>query len=538
MPLLRTPLPSPHDAGFSRAEIQLSQAFQKLGPEWSLFVHVPFQGTDNRGNAVAGDIDCMVYHRKHGFLVIEVKGGGIVRSGRTWHSHGSQGQFEIQNPIEQAQKSLYFLSSQLKEWAQPHQQKGACFPPRVDWMVAFPDTASLELGLDLPASRCLLKADMANPEAALLRAFAASALWEHHEPSPIWEDDFLKRLTISEVGPLLRWKMDLEAEGMDTATRSQQAVLDACKLLPRFRVLGRAGSGKTVLAVHKARQWAGEGRTALLCFNRLLAEDIQSRTRACSNLDVGTFHEFARRLLESSGFVWPEKPEATFWASIPDLLIEHLEANPQLRWDAVVVDEAQDFRAEWWVVLEQMLSPTGRRRMALFLDDRQNLQRVEASLPEGLVPLLLERSVRSTRAIAEWIGIQTGLALESEEHVPMGERPLVLEAASVAQAQELLKKQVHRLLVEERLDSSQVLIVTLRSIEHSALQDWSHERCAWSLPPGGLVKGKVNIASVHRAKGLESDVVILIDLTDSTSAELLYTAASRARHRLVVIRGR
>jgi superfamily I DNA/RNA helicase len=52
-------------------------------------------------------------------------------------------------------------------------------------------------------------------------------------------------------------------------------------------------------------------------------------------------------------------------------------------------------------------------------------------------------------------------------------------------------------------------------------------------PPGSL-----RYATPHRIKGLEADVVLLIDVTAASASSAsanLYVAASRARHRLVVV---
>ncbi|MFF6774774.1 UvrD-helicase domain-containing protein [Streptomyces sp. NPDC012637] len=66
-------------------------------------------------------------------------------------------------------------------------------------------------------------------------------------------------------------------------------------------VLGTAGSGKTTMAVHRARYLAGApglaGPTLLVTFNRALVTYLKSMGAAGSNLTVENYHTFARGYL-------------------------------------------------------------------------------------------------------------------------------------------------------------------------------------------------------------------------------------------------
>ena len=72
-------------------------------------------------------------------------------------------------------------------------------------------------------------------------------------------------------------------------------------------VLGTAGSGKTTLAVHRALYLARpgtdhSGRTLLVTFNRTLVEYLRNLfSSALGNIDVQTYHRFARGYLASRG---------------------------------------------------------------------------------------------------------------------------------------------------------------------------------------------------------------------------------------------
>ena len=81
----------------------------------------------------------------------------------------------------------------------------------------------------------------------------------------------------------------------DLLTARQAKVLDVIRLLPRVEVRGGAGSGKTWLAVERARRLAADGqRVGLVCYSRGLATYLRRRVAQLKPGErpayVGTFH--------------------------------------------------------------------------------------------------------------------------------------------------------------------------------------------------------------------------------------------------------
>ena len=89
-------------------------------------------------------------------------------------------------------------------------------------------------------------------------------------------------------------------DAQDHLTERQSVLLKATRSLPRVRFTGGAGSGKTWLAVEKARLLCKQGkRVGLFSYNKGISQYLQDRVsnwRHAQPVFTGEFHEYARRL--------------------------------------------------------------------------------------------------------------------------------------------------------------------------------------------------------------------------------------------------
>ena len=100
-----------------------------------------------------------------------------------------------------------------------------------------------------------------------------------------------------------------------------------------------------------------------------------------------------------------DRDDSGFWEDELPRQMSDLASQlpPERRFDAFVVDEAQDFADLWWQPI--LGSMRDERTSGLYLYSDQN-QRVFArfgSAPVPLVPLVLDHNLRNTRQIAEGI---------------------------------------------------------------------------------------------------------------------------------------
>jgi hypothetical protein len=125
--------------------------------------------------------------------------------------------------------------------------------------------------------------------------------------------------------------------------------------------------------------------------------------------------------------------------------------------------------------------------------------------------------------------------------VPDGEVPTVSSWATPEEERRLVEGKLRWLLEEEKVPLGRIVVVGTRRLEKSflagapKLQGLPVETIDDSgLTPG---EGAVRYSTLQRFKGLEADVVLLVDVDGSPHACTpvhLHVAASRARHRLYV----
>lgn len=125
----------------------------------------------------------------------------------------------------------------------------------------------------------------------------------------------------------------------------------ARKLGSGHRVIrGVAGSGKTLLLVHRAKElarWFPNQKILVTCYTRSLASSLQSLLGGYDNIEVRTNHAVMRRAIEFAGLSFPYKNGKPDWEEAPRVALEaaEIKRHPDT-YRAVLIDEAQDFSTE------------------------------------------------------------------------------------------------------------------------------------------------------------------------------------------------
>lgn len=532
----------------SQAELKLYHAFREALPDdYVVFHSVAWLARDPRSGAQDGEADFVVAHPARGVLVLEVKGGRITYDGAAgrWYSN----EHSIQDPFEQARGNKHSLLAKLKDlpyW-------------RSRWLtighaVAFPDVVvKRDLRLDAPHEIILDARDLMALRAWLDAAFAYYAARDTQAggPGPGGVDELIRLLSPSwELRSPLGVEFAGEEEAIIRLTEEQFGLLDFLSDHRRVAISGCAGSGKTTMAVEQARRLGGQGfRVLLTCFNRHLAEFLGGSLSW--PVEVMHFHRLCSRkqqlAWEQCDIMGTPKPlgdlvqlaskDQGYWDTrLPEALMTAAEVlGPQ--YDAIVADDGQDFRPNWWIPLLCLLQDPDHGIFYVFYDDNQNIYKTEGNLPSGLERYTLSVNCRNTQHIHRtFVPFYRGRKLPSARG-PEGRKPEAIFYTSEQVLKRELQSNLHRLVFEEDVPTEDIVILTPRSRTTSTLWRWPNVgnlRLTDRWPPG---PNQVYCTSVYLFKGLESPVVILAELSprDSNLEALLYVGFSRARNHLIIL---
>ena len=531
----------------SDAERLLYQAFdEKLDNSYTVFHSVAWQSLDGEGRPRDGEADFVIVHPTRGILVIEAKGGTIRHNPRTghWISTSRDGRtHDIKDPFAQARYSKYTLQDQL--------QVILHLPPQrrinIGHAVAFPDVVvgDLSLGPDKPRQVILDATDLANPSSWI---GGALAYWRgqasQRETAPGEEVvqalmDTLGRAW--ELRPAMWGDFVQEREQLIRLTEQQYMVLDVLNRQRRAAISGCAGSGKTMLAVEKATRLARQGfRVLLTCFNKHLAADLRAQLKPLPGLDIVNFHALCHDLAQRAGMLPVKKDNDTFFnQQLPEALMDAADVL-NVHYDAIVVDEGQDFRDGWWIPLQTLLRDPDRGILYIFFDDNQRLYVPDSAFPIQQPPYSLTINCRNTQNIHQLV-----VRFYEDEAAPISRGPVgrpvdVLSYAGPPLLRSTLQDVLRRLTADERVPADEIAVLTSRSLSKNRLIDnraGKGPRLTDTWPP---VPGQVYCTTIYDFKGLERAVVILADVHNwppewDEMVKLLYVGCSRARNHLIVL---
>jgi len=250
------------------------------------------------------------------------------------------------------------------------------------------------------------------------------------------------------------------------------------------------------------------------------------------------FHGLCQEFVAAAGLDRACPAGVPYHEWLPTGTLEALE-HIDRRYDGVVVDEGQDFRSDWFELLELCLEDVRGGEFYVFLDDNQRLYR-RGELPGWLgPPYQLTKNVRNSN--------QVGRVVESFYQGPpmrlsgVDGRAVQIVTYEDAAPAGIRYAKMRGVLDGLRKEGARPESVAVLTAQRNTDMWQRREFGEWVLYGRDHPDGNVLLDTIHNFKGQDSAIVVLCELegvdgrTQEDLATLLYVGCSRAKVVLVVI---
>ncbi|HMX98997.1 MAG TPA: NERD domain-containing protein [Agitococcus sp.] len=507
----------PHD-NESRAELIVFDALAST--EFVDHCPIAFHSlflTDHAEKRV-GEADFVIVS-KYGLFVLEVKGGGINVINGDWSTTGQKGTFKIQDPFKQANTAVHAIDAKIKKLVETDEVR---IP--IGYAVVFPNVIWKQKAAEWDREMVCDRDDLSNFNQWLKELFE---YWNCKRPA---NANLLSQADIDAISLFLRPNFEIVQPLFDQVKQVEQVAVKLTEEQYHFvdiamenrRVIcsGGAGTGKTFLAAELARRMLNAGKNVLLvCKSSWLRHYLTARIPN-ERLTVATISSVAsvmRRL--------------------------GLDA-----FDVLIMDEGQDLlNFKDLNLLDSILSGGFVGGQWYFFHDSNNQSNLLATVELGALDWLKSQSnpaVLKLRVNCRNTSNILG-AIQSKLQCDVG-KPTLVGGSEVTEyignSSELLEKleALIKYLISSELDSGAITILSSVQKRKSIVAKLSPEVQAMiselddykvrKIPFDGIT-----FSQIKDFKGLENDVIILVDLpppnglAEGDCKALYYVGMSRAR---------
>ena len=488
-----------------------------------------------------------------GIFVIEVKGGDIhFEDGRFVSIDKNKNQHE-KNPFDQVQRAQYGILNYLRN----HNINNVFITSGVAFTSVKFDAETIEYD----------KNQIYHIGSGSFYDYIINLERISKKQHGLYRKDFSGD-TFAKVRSLLRGDFDLfvplyqkvkesklQAEYL---TKQQRDVLDAISSTDRALVHGGAGTGKTYFAVEMAKRCYNNGyKVGIFSYNILLSEYLKDQfpKKKYPNIIVGAILEWLiayckdLQLLDKDfdPMRLPTEEMQKFYNhEIYRIALEAFQLKP-LDLDVLILDEAQDYvEPNKLMLLSLMLKfNLARGKWYMFGDYINQLifdfsvyetnikQYLRAMGVDNYIDKELSKNCRNSQAVANELLRLTGLNVPALEKNCNGK----VEYIEYSDAEDELRRfeiLLDRLLNEDGIKPEQISVLTNCRYEDSFPVQCSKYKTKIKRYEEREI-GVISYARLRRFKGLENDIIILMDLNEylmseaqKSSTNLLYAGLSRA----------
>ena len=313
-------------------------------------------------------------------------------------------------------------------------------------------------------------------------------------------------------------------------TNQQVALLDFLVEQDTAVIHGLAGTGKTVLAVEKAKMLSTQGENVLfLCYNSFLRDYLRE-----SNIIPGVVfhnaHSLAYKIMGRSD-VKLDKVLEEF-----EEFLEVVFDKEDWEYKNVIVDEGQDLDDR---LLNRLYDLVKSKKGCFYVFYDKNQFIMKNKLPHWIEDaecrLVLNKNCRNTAEI-----FKTACSIIGRDNFSFNEIHGDVPFLRFYDTEKELKCIVERFLEKmkkEEVTAEKIAILTAATISNSFLN--LNEIYASFHLSEKREEGKIHFTTIRKFKGLEADAILIVDasmigLKADEYKRLIYVGASRARNYLEI----
>lgn len=521
----------------SSGERRLYNEFKNLSDKWYIFHSIKWSRITHRSSLKRegfqqSESDFVIFNPDYGLLVLEVKSGGfIVEDNRLKQIRRDTKEVVIcKNPMDQADASKFMFLSILadnfinfEDRYQVHSMVWLTDVSYKDIQGKFPHNYHLE-------QNTFLHEDLGNIEETLIKCF------RFYKVDPKKRDNKIIAQTINLIAPevnaipALHSEIEDENYFIDRMTTQQGYLLDYLEEQKIAAIQGGAGTGKTILAVEKARRLSQTQKVVYLCFNKMLVDYLKQKyDEELPNVDFTNLYSLTAKALKKVA----DKEDVLYFVS-------HLEDYTSIwNYDSIIIDEGQDFSNDEITELKEYLEINNEGGSFYIFYDKNQLvqQRNKLEWLENIeCRLILSINCRNTKCVAETALSPLGITDIKTKTPIKGEKPIMHISRNEEDSIEWINKKL-RELTDSGIRKDQITILSVKG-ESQSIYSKRTKIGNYSIS-SKRESGKILFTTSRKFKGLESDFIILVDVdadtfSDEEQKRLFYVGASRARNRLFI----
>ena len=514
----------PEDFNNSYGEMKVYEALRSLGNQYTIFYSLSWVGVSDR--RTVGEADFVVAHPDKGIFVIEVKSGEIEYKKGEWiQTNTRTGKQKTITPYTQARKSQFELLERLELARSQVKIPMMCYGV---WFSSVEIQNNDTLPPEAPKEITLDKSCLDKPEKAIENAFNYWAT--KYRMNKLSSMEFQKVVEVLcphfHVVPKLKTKMEETELSYIQLTGQQAAILDFLEEQKTAVIHGLAGTGKTVLAIEKAKMLAPKHEQAfVLSFNRFHKVNLKNKN-AIPNVTYHNAHSLAYEIMGGSN-IDMDKVLDEFEEFLSDIF------EPEdWSYTNVIIDEGQDLSDRLMNALYDLVK---RKNGFFYVFYDRNQYILRNKMPKWIEDaecrLVLHKNCRNTAEV-----FKTSCSIMGFDNVTYNEIHGEIPSAKFYSTESELDKIVEQFIQTVKTEGvlpEDIVILSEKTVEDSWI-DKNKKYSGYELSTERIA-GKVLFTTIRKFKGLESDVVLIVDasmsdLRNPENKRLLYVGTSRAKN--------